>query len=407
MNTSVKGMSKVGLKSNNVLAILSLLYKKGALPRKDIAASVRLTPSAVTILTNDMIKSGLLIEGSTIHNDNQVGRRKVLININYRYGYIAGIYIERTKIIAALSYMDGKCIASGCFPTVEGASPEEAADHVAELVSSMIRENGLDRDRLLFAGVSIVGYVDPFRGISEHSFGIYKDNVDLRQIYQSRLGVPVQVDDNVRALAIAETDYSHSDRKINGLFIKHGPGVGGAVLIDGTVFFGAHYRAAEIGHFTIDPYGKKCVCGKRGCISTLVSYSALIEKAAGAMDPDTTPVLWGLCHGSAENISVPVMLKSAAAGDAPVLRILDAAAMQLAMVIENSMKLLDGDVVITFGGLFNNDDFRGEVERKLDTLCGGTRTYRLQKSVISEDEIWKASVAIAVRQLLRNLSKTF
>jgi predicted NBD/HSP70 family sugar kinase len=407
MNTSVKGMSKVGLKSNNVLAILSLLYKKGALPRKDIAESVHLTPSAVTILTNDMIQSGLLIEGSTIHNDNQVGRRKVLIDINYRYGYIAGIYIERTKVIVALSYMDGRLIADESFPSIEGSLPEDAADRVEELVGAMIRDNNLDRKKLLYAGVSIVGYVDPFRGISENSFGIYSGSVDLRNIYQSRLGVPVQVDDNVRALAIAETDYNHTPRKINGLFIKHGPGLGGAVIIDSTVFFGAKYHAAEIGHFTIDPNGKKCVCGKRGCVSTLVSYPSLIEKARGALDPDTTPGLWSLCHGSGDNITVAMMLKSASGGDAPIARILDAAAMQLAMVIENSMKLLDGDVVITFGGLFGDDDFRLDVEHKLDTLCGGTRTYRLEKSIISGDEMWKASVAIAVRQLLRSLSKSF
>jgi predicted NBD/HSP70 family sugar kinase len=407
MNTSVKGMSKVGLKSNNVLAILSLLYKKGAVPRKDIAESVHLTPSAVTILTNDMIRSGLLVEGGAIHNDSRVGRRKVLIDINYRYGYIAGIYIKRTDVIVALSYMDGKSIAVKTIPSSEGGNPENTADRVTELVGELINENGLDRAKFLYAGVSIVGYVDPFRGISENSFGIYSGAVDLRGIYHSRLGVPVQVDDNVRALAIAETDYNRSAGKINGLFVKHGPGLGGAVIIDSTVFFGAKYHAAEIGHFTADPNGKKCFCGKRGCVSTLVSCQSLTEKAAGALDPDTTPSLWNLCRGSESKITLAMMLKSASAGDAPIARILDDAATQLAMVIENSMKLLDGDVVITFGGLFSDDTFRIGVERKLDALCGGSRSYSLRKSIISSDEMWKASVAIAVRQLLCDLSRTF
>ena len=405
MALSGNGMSKDGLKANNVYAILNLLYKQGAMPRKDIAENVKLTPATVTMLTNEMIQEGLLAEGREITDSNHAGRRKVLIDINYRYGYIAGVYMEHSKVITALAYMNGELISSIDFSSEEGSSPEQIADRVTEIVDGMIKDNGLDREEFRYVGVSIVGYVDTDRGVSENSFGMFRNNVDIKSMYESRFDVPVEVDNNVRALAIAEIDFNRSGQKINGLFIKHSPGLGGTIIVNNSILSGAHSHSGELGHFTVNPEGKQCVCGKRGCVSTVVSRSALISKAADIMNPDTTPFIWNLCKGNPYNLQMDMMVKSANNGDMPIFRIMDIAAAQLAIVIENSMKLIDGDIVITFGELLKNEMFHQKIEEKLDLVAGGTRTYKLRKSIIDESELWKASIAIAARQLIRLLSK--
>lgn len=405
MPLSDRGIRKDRLKSNNVYAILSLLYKNGPMPRKDIAEAIRLTPATVTMLTNELMQYGLLVEGGEVTDSSRAGRRKILIDINYHFGCIAGIYIEHNSAVVSLTYINGSLIAKRDLVIYDGADPEKFADRVSDAVGEMMSEAGILRAKLLCAGISVVGYVDSLHGISENSFGLFSDNVDMRGIFAKRLGVPVTVDNNVRALAVAEIDYNRSGQKINGLFIKHSPGLGGAVIINNHVYCGAHYRSGELGHFTVDPGGKKCACGKRGCVSTIVSRSALIGKATDILDPDTTPALWRLCKGEPCRIDIDMLTLSAHDGDRPIYKIMDTAALELAIVIENSMELVDGDIVITFGRLLNDEYFHQKIEQKLRYISDNEITYKFRKSLIGDDELWKASVAIAARELIRLLSE--
>jgi predicted NBD/HSP70 family sugar kinase len=405
MRNSNQGMSKDDLKSNNMYAILSILYKKGAMPRKDIAESVKLTPATVTLLTNEMIQNGLLAQGDEITDSNQVGRRKVLVDINYKYGYVCGIYIEQEEAVVALAYLNGECIANKTLSINPGTGAKKLVDCVKTTVDEMIEVKNLDRKKFCYAGVSIVGYVNPEKGISEDSYGLFEKNCEIKSLFESCFDVPVTVDNNVRALAIAEIDFNRVKEKINGLFIKHSPGLGGAIIMENSVYSGAHHHSGELGHFTVNPEGKRCVCGKRGCVSTIVNRTELISKASDILNPDTTPVLWVESKGNAHNIDLDMMLNSSLKGDLPIRKILDIAAEQIAIVIENSMELINGDIVITFGKLLTNQWFNTLLEEKLDYISCGTRTYRLRNSKIKENELWKASIAIAVRQLLRLLSQ--
>ena len=400
-----QGMSKEALKANNVFAILNLLYKKGAMPRKDIAAAIHLTPATVTMLTNEMIKNNLLVELGEITEENHAGRRKIQVDINYRCGYVAGIYIERSQAVTALSYLNGECIACETKDIRDGIRPEVLVDYFKEVIDGMIEANGLQRDQFCYIGVSVTGYVNPEKGISEDSQGLFEKNCNLKELFSSRFHAPIVIENNVRALTIAEIDFNRSSEKINGLFIKHSPGLGGALIIDNSVYSGAHFHAGELGHFTVDPEGKRCVCGKRGCISTILDRTELIRKAREAFGPDTTPALWKTARGSESNINLYAMLQGAIENDVPICRILESAATQLAIVIENSMQLINGDVVITFGPLLTNDWFRRLLDDKLDQISCGTRSYQLRSSRIGENELWKASVAVAVRKLLRLLSQ--
>lgn len=405
MSVIHQGMSKEALKANNVFAILNLLYKKGAMPRKDIAAEIHLTPATVTMLTNEMIKNNLLVEQGEITDENRAGRRKIQVNINYHCGYVAGIYIERSQAVTALSYLNGECIACEKRDVMDGTRPEVLVDYFHKVIDNMIRVNNLQREKFYYIGVSITGYVNPEKGISEDSQGLFEKNCNLKELFSSRFHVPIAIENNVRALTIAEIDFNRSSEKINGLFIKHSPGLGGALIIDNSVYSGAHFHAGELGHFTVDPEGKRCVCGKRGCISTILDRAELIRKVRDAFGPDTTPALWKAARGSESNINLNTMLQGAVKNDTPICKIMDSAATQLAIVIENSMQLINGDIVITFGPLLTSDWFRRLLDDKLDQISCGTRTYKLRNSRIGEDELWKASVAVAIRKLLKLLSQ--
>ncbi|MDR1130966.1 MAG: ROK family transcriptional regulator [Oscillospiraceae bacterium] len=399
------GISKEALKANNNYAILNLLYTGGAMPRKDIAEAIGLTPATVTLLTNEMINRGLLSEGGEITNESRAGRRKVLVDIDYDAAFVLGVYIEHRRVIAALSYMNGRLIDKLEFPLMPGSAPIGLVAQIKRFVGQSIDGRQLDPRKLRYVGVSVIGYVDTQNAVSENTFGLFESNLTLGALFEEAFGVPVTVDNNVRSLAIAEIDYNRAIGKVSGLFVKHSPGLGGAIITDNALYNGLHYHSGELGHFTVNIGGAPCVCGKRGCVETVVGREALIRKAAEIVNPDTTPVLWRLCLGSPGRIKLNMMAESARSGDLPIAHIMRDAAGVIALAVENSMQLLDGNTVILFGDLFKDAWFFMRFSEKLREIGGGTLRYALRNSIIGNDDLWKAPVAIAARQLLRQLKQ--
>ena len=103
--------------------------------------------------------------------------------------------------------------------------------------------------------------------------------VAVCRILGEALGLPVCIENNVSAFAVAELLYGAGRRDENLLLIKWGPGVGSAILTDGRLYEGRHGKAAELGHFIVERGGPLCRCGRRGCLETKVSWQALCRTA--------------------------------------------------------------------------------------------------------------------------------
>ena len=93
-------------------------------------------------------------------------------------------------------------------------------------------------------------------------------------------GVPLMVDNDANLGALAEHWWGAGRDVDNFAYIKVATGIGAGHVIGGEIYRGATGVAGEIGHFAIDPYGKHCLCGLRGCLATLVGGPALVDRAA-------------------------------------------------------------------------------------------------------------------------------
>jgi predicted NBD/HSP70 family sugar kinase len=102
--------------------------------------------------------------------------------------------------------------------------------------------------------------VDADAGISLREPRLWEGQVDLKIPLQAALGIPVVVNNNVRALAIAETLLTEARETPSGglLLVKYGPGVGAAWAVGGTPWQGVHHRAGELGHTVVEPEGPVC-----------------------------------------------------------------------------------------------------------------------------------------------------
>lgn len=269
------GANMETVRKSNRSAILKFINDNGPVSRKDLAQVIGLTPAAVTQICTDLLGEGILAETGTNSKSQGAGRKKILLDINYDVAYVFAITIEPEDTVIALSNLQGKQIAIKKCKTDGEKPPEEFLGDVAKSCISLKEAHPKIAKKLTMAGVGITGLVDESQGISSKAYGIWDEPVDVRGILSGKLNMPVLVENNVHALAIAELIYGTGREHDNLMVIKWGPGVGCAMIIDQQVYEGRHNKAAELGHFIVEPNGVKCSCGRRGCLETKISYQAL------------------------------------------------------------------------------------------------------------------------------------
>lgn len=398
-----EGIGKDSIKANNMYAILVCVYKNTAISRRDIAKSVNLTPSTVTLLVSEMISVGILYEGEEIVESGRAGRRTILIQINRDFGYLVGVCVEPNRLSFAISFLGGEVIDKFVVP--HNKKNSELIDTLLELTEKLIFAQHNLHGRFCAIGISISGQVDPGAGISINSYGVLPPHTDLCEIFNKRFNTPVFMDNNVRSLACAEVGTQTNGKNINGLFIKHDPGFGSTLLLGGEVFSGSRNSSGELGHVRVVDNNKLCICGRTGCLSTVVATSELIGDAMSAFSPNTTPELWRLCSGSPHNIELKSLVKSAELGDKPIVKLLEDAVVAMSQVIQAALLTMDGDTIITFGVIFEMDWFFSLFEKTIQELFGSFRRIRVKKSGVADDDRWKGAIFIAFWNYLKTISQ--
>jgi len=263
------GINMTRVKRQNKSLILKYLNKTGPVSRKDIAEAVGLTGASVTNICAELLEEKLIYEVGVDSKANGSGRPKILVDINYDSRLIFAFNIEADRSTVALCNMAGSVVDKKSIETDSSMSPKSFLLSLCHLAKEMSQYN------VSAVSIGIVGPVDKENGISKHAYGIWKEPVDIKSIVEEEMKLPCIVENNVNAITKA-TMLLGIGRKYDNLhIIKWGPGVGSAVVIDGEIYEGINGRAAEMGHIIIEKNGLKCTCGRRGCLETRVSISAL------------------------------------------------------------------------------------------------------------------------------------
>lgn len=403
--SETKGSNMTIIKYQNRALILNIIKNRGAVSRVDIAQALQLTPAAITILVNDMVKEGIIKEiGPVEEEDRKLGRKKVLIDINYDYKYAVGINIEPDLTNIGISNIKGDVIASSRFETDRNMEPENLLNMAASECMKLLWKENIMKEKVLGAGVGIVGLVDKSNGVSKRAYGLWKKEVNVKGILEGALDTRVVVDNNVRALAIGEIDYHSREDMSNVLFIKYGPGVGSAIIIDNEIYYGANNFSGEIGHTMAVPDGELCRCGRRGCLETVVSRHVIIDKVKKIFSPEETPELYRLCGGDSGSVTMNMICGSAEAGDKNVLEIVREAMYHMSVAISNAVCFYDPHNVIIFGEVF-------KCKAVMDILKDYTREFIINKDIddfisiskLNNKSNYIGGIALALREFFYNI----
>ncbi len=346
------GINLENVKMSNRSAILKLLNDCGAMSRKDIAMKLGLTPATVTLICTDLLSSGILCEKGEVEEAKRAGRRKVLIDINYHYRYVLTISIEAENTCIAISDLKAHCLAVRRLKTEGTQDPECFLRTLTDESKALMWEQGISRDMVLGIGVSVPGPVNRKEGVSQHAYRIWNDAVSVGEMIRKHLNLPVIVENNVKAFAEGELIYGTGKEQENLLFIKWGPGVGSAIIIQNRIYDSQNSKTAEIGHFIVEKDGELCRCGRRGCLETRVATHAIARQVRAACTKESMPQLYRMVGGDISRIEARNAPDWLGLEDEGLKKVLDDVVERLARVAVNSMTLLAPDKVLIYGELF-------------------------------------------------------
>ncbi len=351
------GINMESVKSKNIEAILKLLNTQGLMSRKDIALELGLTPATLTMLCAELLNEGVLVEKGESPQQNRAGRRKILLGINYGYKYVLTISIELPFTIISVCDLGGEHYASKELLTNCDMAPELFLRQVAEKGKALLWEAGVERSKLLGVGVSVPGAVNHQEGISYRAYRIWDDAVPVCEYLKEYFDCPILLKNNVRAFAQAELTFGHGKTLENLLFLKWGPGVGSAIITNGSIYESGAFKNAEIGHVRVEPNGQLCRCGRRGCLETKVSTHPIVSGIQELCSQENTPLLWEMVQGNPKAITVHTLPKVLALDEPAVWKVVDEKIQLLAGVVGAILTMLAPDRLIVYGDMFRLPHF--------------------------------------------------
>ena len=393
------GINLENVKVSNRSAILKLLNDHGAMSRKDIAIELGLTPATVTLICTDLIAAGILLEKGEMAEEKRAGRKKMSIDINYRYKYVLSVSIEAPETCIAISDLKGRLQGMKKIKTETSLEPQAFLKKIADESKHFMWEQGISRDSVLGAGVSLPGPVKRDTGVSLHAYRIWNQAVSVGEYMKMYLNLPVVVDNNVKAFAEGELIYGTGKKQENLLFIKWGPGVGSAIIIQNKIYDSQNSKTAEIGHYIVEPGGLPCRCGRRGCLETHVATHAIADRVRQACTKETMPELYGFVEGDVDRIEVKNMEQWIEINDPGLQKIIDDIVERLARTVVNTITLLAPDKVIIYGFMFEMDNIQ---KRFLDFCTYYDPLYNgnyILKSELSDRIGYMGPLAAAVNEL--------
>jgi glucokinase len=241
---------------------------------------------------------------------------------------VVGADIGGTKLCTVLAGDDHRVVHRSWAEHGVGATGE-LVDYLVNAVEDCREVAGGRGGEVVAVGVSVAGWLSPDRERLIIGANLGARDRDLGGELRHRLGLPVVIENDGNASALAESRAFEESRCV--VVLTLGTGVGGGVVVDGQLLLGASGLAAELGHLSVGKGGPPCVCGGRGCLELFASGPAIARAGHAAT--------------SAEVVA------AADAGDATAQRVLRAAGAAIGRAVVLLIPVVDPDLVLITGRL--------------------------------------------------------
>ncbi len=387
------------LRKVNRHRILELAYFNVPISRLELSQLSGLSPATVTNVIADLLAEGIITELGA--QESQGGRPRTILNVNQHYGYFVGVEVGETHIHVEL--LDLKLSKLGEIHhllTPEDSQPNEVVDRIVSSVNALLAETEIPTDRILGAGIGVPGIVDQRSGVSLFAPNWKWHDVPLLQMLNSRLSMPIHLNNGAQAMALAEKWFGAGRGMDNMAVLLLGTGVGSGIITQGQLYQGSTNSAGEWGHTCIEVDGRPCLCGANGCLEAYVGAPGII-RTLRELDPESELLQKG------GQVEIFTAIKDAALQDDPVaLAVVDKVAHYLGAGIANMINLFNPQSIIIGGwsglllGDFLLDKLSPYIERY--ALKPAFTATQIQLSTLRGDAVSIGAACLALEEFLKS-----
>ncbi|MGV9558266.1 ROK family protein [Streptomyces sp. NPDC003401] len=257
--------------------VFTTVLSHGPLTRREVARRAGLSPAAVTKAVRPLIESGYLVEDADAEARPALGRPAGLVRVDGGRALFIGVKLTGDEIIGVLTDLCCRTLVDRRVPLAD-RSPRAVLAATADLVRELLTEADGYGVRVAGLGIAVSGDVDRAEGVVRYSPFLEWRELPLAGLAAAVTGLPVTLDNDVRALTVAEQWFGAGVGLSDFAVVTVGAGIGCGLVVHGRVVAGAHGVAGEIGHVTVDPAGPPCHCGNRGCVEAVAADGAILAR---------------------------------------------------------------------------------------------------------------------------------
>jgi len=258
--------------------VFTTVLAHGPITRSEIAERAEISAAAVTKAVRPLMEVGYLVEdlNEVAGARSALGRPANPVRVNADRALFIGVKVTGDEIIAVLTDLCCR-VRAARHARLTSREPEAVLPAIAALVEELSGEADGPDVRVRGLGIAVSGDVDRAEGVVRYSAFLEWRDVPLADLAAAATGLAVTVDNDVRALTVAEQWFGAGVGLTDFALVTVGAGVGCGLVVHGRVVSGAHGVAGEIGHLSIDPLGPPCYCGNHGCVEAIAADPAILR----------------------------------------------------------------------------------------------------------------------------------
>ena len=262
-----------------------------------------------------------------------------------------GIDVGGMSIKGAAVDSNGRVYETFSMPFIKGEPGEVTIRKLANLVKEYIAAQHLE-GKIAGIGIGSPGTLDVEHGVVNYANNLGWNELPVAALMQEVLPYPVRLTNDANAAAYGEAKFGAGKSYETVIMLTLGTGVGGGIIINGQLFEGNQAKGGELGHTVIVVDGEQCTCGRKGCLETYASATALIRETKKAMMSNRRSLMWKICP-EIELVGGKVVFEGAAQGDKSAINVLNNYIKYLGEGILNYCNIFRPNVIVLSGGIAN------------------------------------------------------
>ncbi len=320
-----------------------------------MAAALGYSVPTVAKYVGELISEGFFVECGKM--DSHRGRKPIIYGVNPSACYFIGVDISRFALTLGLMNLTGELVGESVLNDFAFDNTPATLDRVCHSVGDFLQQSGVPAEKVKQVNINISGRVNSHTGESYSVFNFEDNDEPLATIFTEKIGLPVRIENDSRAMTYGELAVGNAQGFRNVLFVNASWGLGLGVIINGELYYGRHGYSGEVGHMNVYNNEIMCHCGKKGCLETEVSGSAIHRKLLERIRQGQTSVLSPqVAHG--QTISTFDIVCAATRNEDPLcIELIEQTGAELGRQLANLINIFNPEAVIVGGVLALADEY--------------------------------------------------